>query len=124
MFRWWGLIAGGIAGTLSRYLMAGFVHDFLGSEFPYGTLIVNLTGCLAIGFLDALAEEKFVLSPNARVLLMTGFCGAYTTFSTFILETSHLFRDGEFARGAINIGASVIAGFLLFQLGSILGRSI
>lgn len=117
MTRWFHLIAGGIAGTLSRYFLAGIVYQIFGTAFPYGTLVVNLIGCLVIGFLAALSEEKFLLSPNARLLLMVGFCGAFTTFSTFMLETVNLMKDGENLRAFMNIAASLIFGFIAFRIG-------
>ena len=122
MEKWFNLIVGGIAGTLSRYLLAGFVYQIFGTEFPYGTLVVNLTGCLVIGFLAALSDEKFLLGPNARLLLMVGFCGAFTTFSTFMLETAHLMKDGENLRALMNVFASVAFGFLAFRLGVFLAE--
>ena len=117
MGRWFNLVAGGIAGTVSRYLLAGWVYQVFGTSFPYGTLIVNLIGCFIIGFLASLSEEKFLLSPNARLLLMVGFCGAFTTFSTFMLETAHLMKDGENLKAFMNVAASVVIGFLVFRLG-------
>jgi CrcB protein len=120
--KWINLILGGIVGTISRYLLAGFVYQMFGTDFPYGTLAVNLIGCFLIGFLATLAEEKFLLDPNARLLLMIGFCGAFTTFSTFMLETSNLLKEGETLREFLNISASVLVGFLLFRLGVFLGE--
>ena len=105
-------------------MLAGAVYQVLGTNFPYGTLAVNLTGCFVIGFLAALAEEKFLLSPNARLLLMAGFCGAFTTFSTFMLETANLIKDGETLRASINVAASVIIGFIIFRLGVLIGELI
>ena len=122
--KWFNLIIGSIAGGVSRYALAGAVYRVFGTAFPYGTFVVNMIGCLAIGFFDALASEKMVLNPELRILLMTGFCGAFTTFSAFILETSHLFRDGEIGPAAFNIVASVGIGFLLFKTGFTLGRVI
>ena len=117
-------MAGGIAGTISRYLLAGFIYQIFGTDFPYGTLAVNLIGCLVIGFLAALADEKFLLGPNARLLLMVGFCGAFTTFSTFMLETANLMKDGENLRAFVNVAASVVFGFLAFRLGVFLAEII
>lgn len=124
MTKWFNLAVGGIAGTLSRYLIAGVVYRFLGTDFPYGTLVVNLTGCFVIGFLASLSEEKFFLGPNARLLLMVGFCGAFTTFSTFMLENANLLKDGENLRVFFNIAASVVGGFLVFKLGVLLAEMI
>ena len=117
MFKWISLCLGSLIGGVSRYVLAGFVHQSFGSGFPYGTLIVNLSGCFLIGFLNALAEVKFLLTPNARILLMVGFCGAFTTFSTLILETSNLIKDGELIKALINGLGSFLLGLLLFYLG-------
>lgn len=124
MAKWIGLAAGGILGTFARYFLSGAIHRVFGATFPLGTLAVNLVGCFAIGFLAVLAEEKFLLGPTARVFLMIGFCGAFTTFSTFILETSNLTRDGESLYALMNIALSVVLGFLVFRLGVMLARVI
>lgn len=124
MVKWISLLAGGLLGTLARYLLSGWTYALFGSGFPYGTLIVNLSGCFLIGFLVSAAEDKFLLGPNARVLLMAGFCGAFTTFSTFMLETSHLMKDGEMGRAFLNVALSVIAGFFAFRLGALLAEII
>lgn len=120
--KWFQLALGGVAGTFARYLLAGFVYTLFGTGFPYGTLAVNLIGCFLIGFLASLAEEKFLLGPTARLLLMAGFCGAFTTFSTFMLETANLMKDGETARAFLNVLASVVAGFFIFRLGVFLAE--
>ena len=120
--KWIALAAGGVAGTVARYTLSGFVYRFAGTDFPYGTLAVNLAGCLAIGFLSALSDEKFLLSPNARLLLMAGFCGAFTTFSTFMLETNNLIRAGEMLRAFGNVAVSITAGFFLFRAGIFLAE--
>ena len=122
--KWLTLALGGIAGTFSRYLLAGAVYRAVGSRFPYGTLIVNAIGCFLIGFFDVLAEEKFILSPQARLLLMVGFCGAFTTFSTFILETGNLIKDGQALEAFINVMISVILGFVVYRLGIATARMI
>jgi len=106
-----------VAGTFARYLLAGFVYTLCGTDFPYGTLAVNLIGCFLIGFLASLAQEKFLLGPSARLLLMIGFCGAFTTFSTFMLETANLMKDGETWRAFLNVLISVGVGFVVFRLG-------
>ncbi|MFA5155764.1 MAG: fluoride efflux transporter CrcB [Candidatus Omnitrophota bacterium] len=115
------LAIGGLTGTFARYFLAGAVYGSLGTRFPYGTLIVNLSGCFIIGVLTTVAENKFLLNPNLRVLLMIGFCGAFTTFSTFIFETSNLIRDGETLRAFMNVILSVIVGFIVFRMGVLLG---
>jgi fluoride exporter len=122
MSKYIELAIGGSVGTISRYLLGGFVYSVFGASFPYGTLVVNLLGCLIIGFLSALAEEKFLLGSNMRVMLMVGFCGAFTTFSTFILETNNLVRDGEMLRAFMNLFISVLAGFILFRIGVLIAE--
>ena len=115
------LAIGGIIGTISRYLLAGAIYEAFGTSFPYGTLLVNLSGCFIIGVLAALADDKQLFGPNLRILFMIGFCGAYTTFSTFILETSNLIKDGETIRALMNVLLSVIVGFIVFRIGMFLG---
>jgi len=124
MVKLLNLIIGGTAGTVARYLLAGFIYRFTGTGFPYGTLIVNISGCFILGMLVALAEKKFVLGPDARILLMVGFCGAFTTFSTLIFESDNLFRNGQAIRAFANIFISVILGFILFRAGVLLGETI
>lgn len=124
MLKLFYLAIGGLAGVFSRYWLADAVYKKLGTSFPSGTLVVNLTGCLFIGIFNSLAEEKLLLGPNERLLLMTGFCGAYTTFSTLMLESSNLVGDGEVFYALTNIVASVVLGFLFFRFGVWLGKTI
>ncbi len=119
--KWLLLSVGGIAGTILRYLVASWVPGIAGEGFPYGTLAINLTACLVIGMLSGLSTRGS-LGPDARLLLMTGFCGAYSTFSTWILETANLAGDGEMLRVAANLFGSVGFGFLFFRLGIYLGN--
>ena len=121
MAKFLSLIIGGAIGTVLRYLMSGWTYRIAGTSFPHGTFLVNVTGCFIIGFLVSVTEKKFLLSPNTRLLLMVGFCGAFTTFSTFIMETSHLIKDGETLRAFVNVIVSVIIGFGLFRTGVLLG---
>ena len=124
MEKWFYLIGGGILGTLARYMLAGAVYQKMGTDFPYGTIIVNLIGCFLIGFFDTIFQERFLFSPILRIFLMAGFCGAFTTFSTFMLETGNLIRDGETLRAFLNVILSVIIGFIVFRLGVLLGEII
>ncbi len=118
--RWFLLSVGGIVGTIMRYLVASWVPGIAGVGFPYGTLVINLTACLIIGVLSGMSARG-ALHPDARLLLMTGFCGAYSTFSTWILETSSLAADGEALRTGVNLVGSVGAGFILFRVGVYIG---
>ena len=124
MSKWLYLIGGGIVGTVSRYALTGLVSQKMGAAFPWGTIVVNITGCFAVGFLDILAEKKFLLSPNYRILLMTGFCGAFTTFSTFMLETSNLLKNNEFLHAFGNVLISLLVGFAAFKLGAVIAEVI
>ena len=118
------LLVGGAIGTVARYALSVFTYRTLGADFPYGTLVVNLTGCFIIGFLAAITEEKFLFGTNIRIFLMIGFCGAFTTFSTFILETANLMKDGETFRALLNVLISVIVGFVVFRRGVLAGELI
>ena len=122
--KWLFLVIGGVAGTVCRYVVSGLVYEIAGSSFPYGTLVVNLSACLIIGFLSALSDDKFLLGPQMKILWMAGFCGAYSTFSTFILETANLMKDGETARAFWNVALSVLLGFFIFRLGVVFGKWI
>ena len=118
------LTIGGITGTFARYFLSGFIYRFTGTDFPYGTLVINLMGFFLIGIFATLSDEKLVLGPDMRVMLMAGFCGAFTTFSTFMLETGNLVKDGEWIRALGNVLLSVIIGFILFRLGVWLGKLV
>ena len=118
------LALGSLAGGFARYFLGGFVYRVTGTTFPYGTLAVNLIGCFLIGFFSSLSEEKLLLGPNARMLLMVGFCGAFTTFSTFMLETANLMKGGEFFHAFLNVAVSIILGFLMFRFGMLLAELI
>jgi CrcB protein len=116
------LATGSLVGGFARYFMAGFVYRILGASFPYGTLAVNIAGCFLVGLLASLADKKFLIGPDMRLLLMVGFCGAFTTFSTFMLETAYLLRDGEVWQAFLNIVLSVTLGFFILRLGMLLGE--
>ena len=118
----WLFAAGGL-GTLARYWLGGFVQRLCGSEFPFGTIVVNLVGCLAFGFVWTLAEERLIISGEMRFIILVGFMGAFTTFSTFAFETSGMLSDAEwrYAAGNFlghNVGgvAAVIGGMALGKL--------
>ncbi len=122
MEKWLYLIGGGIMGTLARYVLAGLVYQKAGTDFPYGTLAVNAIGCFLVGFFDTVFQDKYLLGPSMRTFLMVGFCGAFTTFSTFMLETGNLIRDGESSRAFLNVLLSVLIGFMVFKLGIMLAK--
>jgi CrcB protein len=100
---------GGFVGSALRYAVSGFVQNWSGSiRFPFGTLAVNLAGCVLIGFLSQLAETRGIFSADVRTLIFIGVLGGFTTFSAFGNETINLWRDGENALAVANIAAHVI----------------
>lgn len=109
---------GGFAGSILRYLVSGYVQQLAkDSGFPLGTVVVNLAGCLVIGFLAQLAEEYGYLTPEARLLLFIGFLGGFTTFSTFANETMNLLRSGEILAALVNVNVHVGFGLAAVWLG-------
>lgn len=124
MLRLFILGFAGAAGTISRYLLGGWIHQLFGAEFPYGTLVVNISGCLAVGFLGTLTEERSLLPPEIRIPLLLGFLGAFTTFSSFAYETWALFKNGEMMMAGVNILATVVICFVGLVIGVFLARLI
>lgn len=114
------LLVGGAVGVFSRYFIALGVFTMFGGLLPWGTLVVNLTGCFLIGLFDRAIISKGWGGPHGRMLLMTGFCGAYTTFSSLILELDSLLR-AEPVRGILYVVLSVVAGLALFRAGAAIG---
>jgi CrcB protein len=118
------LIVGGAFGTLLRFLISGWAHELMGSNFPYGTLIINTTGCFFIGFLGTTADEGSLISANYRLLLVIGFLGAFTTFSTFAYESWLLLKDGQVVKMWCNLGGSLVFGLIAVVLGVFFARSL
>jgi CrcB protein len=114
---------GGAFGALLRYALSGWVYDLLGQEFPWGTLAINLIGCFLIGFLWQWFEGAIV-PPYLRTLLITGGLGAFTTFSTYGVETLNLMRDGEWKFSFLNIALSNVLGIFLVYLGFVVARLV
>ena len=102
---------GGFIGSGARFALSGLVHrlPFLGA-FPYGTLVVNVVGCLAIGFLGGIMELRQALGPTQRLFLMIGILGGFTTFSTFAYETLSMAHASDFIKLTVNIVAHVVLG--------------
>jgi CrcB protein len=115
---------GGLAGSVLRYIVTLLFARQAGSAFPYGTLVVNLAGCFLIGVIFALSEKGDVLSPEWRLLLTTGFCGGFTTFSAFSYESIRLTQDGELLLLLLYVSISVIAGLLATWFGMLIIRWI
>jgi len=108
--------AGSFIGGVSRYLLSQFVQVRFYSAFPYGTLFVNILGCLLIGIVFGLSERGN-MSPDWRLFLATGILGGFTTFSAFSNETVSMLRDGQFLPASIYIGASIVLGLLATIIG-------
>jgi fluoride exporter len=119
---WMSLAAGSLAGGWARYAVTLWMNNRLGTAFPFGTLAVNVSGCFLAGFFDGLAQGRLPLSPETRVMLLTGFCGAFTTFSALVLETTALARAGDWFRSAAYVAASVALGLVFLLLGQMAGR--
>ncbi len=117
---------GGALGTAARYVVSGLVANAFGETFPWGTLIVNVSGSFIIGFFFTLTapDGRLFVSAQTRQFVMTGVCGGYTTFSSFSLQTLNLVRDGELLLAGANIVASVLLCMLAVWLGHIAAAQI
>ena len=113
---------GSFIGGVLRYAVSLMFAKQIPSAFPYGTFIVNIAGCFLIGLVFALSEKGDVLSPEWRIFLTTGFCGGFTTFSTFSFESIRLLQDGEFLYVAMNLIGSVIVGLAATYAGILIAR--
>ena len=114
-------LAGGL-GTLARYGLSGLVHRWAGADFPWGTVTVNAMGCFLFGVVWALAGERLALSPEARIVILIGFMGAFTTFSTYVSETGEMLAESQWLLASGNILLQNILGIVLFFLGVALAR--
>ncbi|OGV64863.1 MAG: hypothetical protein A2498_14165 [Lentisphaerae bacterium RIFOXYC12_FULL_60_16] len=115
---------GGCCGAIARYTLAGVAHRWFSGTFPVGTLFVNVLGCLAIGVAMGLIEDKGVLGPQARSLLVIGFLGSFTTFSALGYETIELLNDGQLAGVALNLAGNVGLGLGAVVLGRLAVRAM
>ena len=112
---------GGFAGAIARYVLGSYIGSRYGVRFPYGTFVINVSGCFAIGLIMVFLERT-TASAHWRYLIPIGFLGAYTTFSTFEYETLRAVQDGQIMTGFINVALSVVVGFLAVWLGTLLAR--
>ncbi len=113
---------GGALGSVTRYLVGSAVFNRMGTRFPYGTFVINLTACLIIGFFLAAAGRRAEVNPALRFLIPIGFVGAYSTFSTFEWETFVHLRTGDFLVAALYVSLSILLGLLAVWLGVVLAR--
>jgi CrcB protein len=118
------IFAGGGVGASSRYALATWIGQRWGRSFPLGTFLINVSGSFLIGLLMTLMAERFTENPAWRLLLVVGFLGGYTTFSSFEYETGKLATDGEFLYAVLNVFLSVTAGFIALKLGEVLAKMI
>lgn len=114
---------GGFLGSIFRYVLSGWVHRILDNPwFPYGTLVVNVTGSLAIGFLAGLADSRSLFSSEARLFVFIGLLGGFTTFSSLTIETFSLTRSAQLLAAAMNVTLQIFLGLLAVWLGNLLAR--
>jgi len=114
----------GLVGTLFRYSLAGFVASKYGENFPWGTLIVNLIGSFLAGALYYLAEERLLISPALRTVLLIGLLGGFTTFSSYGLQTFALLRNGQIGLATLNVAVSNVLGLLMVWAGYVSLKAI
>jgi CrcB protein len=115
---------GGFAGAVTRYVVDGVVSERTGGSFPWGTLVVNLTGSFVLGLLFALTTERAILPAEIRGPVLIGFIGAYTTFSTYMLETWRLAESGAVGLAVANLAGSTLLGLIAVVAGLTVGRYI
>lgn len=115
---------GGFIGAIARFWLGSYIGGKMGTRFPYGTFVINISGSFLIGLILTVLSEKAHWSPNWRYLIPVGFIGAYTTFSTFEYETLRTIQDGQFLIASLNVTLSVLLGFVAVWGGAIAGRAI
>jgi CrcB protein len=123
LLSYWWLALGGALGTVARYALSGAVDSRYGPS-PLGIFVVNVSGCFVIGFIMALTQDRFIVAPDVRRFATTGFCGGYTTFSTFSYETMALLEDHQYRTAAANGFGSLAAGLVAVWLGMTLARAL
>lgn len=124
MLRFLLISLGAILGANARYWLGGWVNEKLGVAFPYGTLVVNLTGSFLLGLFLTLSTERFLIDPTWRWLIAIGFLGSYTTFSTYTYESLTLILSGQIRLGVLNLLSSTVLGALAALGGILLGRTL
>ena len=113
----------GLIGTLLRYWLAGFVTRQSGETFPWGTLVVNVVGCLIAGAVFHLTEERALFNPTLRTVILIGLLGGFTTFSSYGLQTFALLKDGAFGLATLNLVVSNVLGVLMVWAGYCLAKA-
>ncbi len=120
----WYVAIGSAVGGVIRYLLGGAIQRALAASFPVGTLVINVTGSALLGFIFRYALETPAVTPEIRALLGVGFCGGYTTFSTFSYETLTLLEDGDWRRAGLYVGVSLLGSVLAALLGFMAAREL
>jgi fluoride exporter len=113
---------GGCLGSLLRFWLGSYIGGKMGTRFPYGTFLVNISGSFLIGLVFAFLTARSQWSPYWRYLIPIGFIGGYTTFSSFEFETLRAIQDGQLTIGLLNVVLSVVLGFLMVWVGAIVGK--
>jgi fluoride exporter len=116
--------AGGFLGSIARYLLGGLVHRWAGSDFPFGTLAVNVLGSFAIGLILALSLERGLVNAPLRLFLTVGLCGGFTTMSTLSYETLALLAQGSTVAALMNVAGNVLLCLAAAWLGIVVGRVV
>ena len=124
MNRYAMIAIGGALGAIARYQVAAVIQARVPVGFPYGTFVVNVTGCFIMGVVTVLLTDRLVIHPNWRFLIPIGFIGAYTTFSTFELETFLAVSEQAWSTAIANIVVSVVAGYLALWAGFVAARAL
>ena len=124
MGRYVMIALGGALGAMARYQVAASIQSRIPSAFPWGTFVVNVSGCFVMGVAAVILAERIGISDSWRFLVPIGFIGAYTTFSTFELETYRAVTQGAALAGGLNVLGSVVVGYFALWLGTVLGRVI
>jgi CrcB protein len=112
----------GAFGALARYGLGGLVQRFTGVTFPWGTFVVNILGAFLFGLIWSLVEQRLVISVETRVIILSGFLGAFTTFSSFMFETSSLIGEAQWGLAVLNVGGQIVLGLAAMFLGLATGR--
>lgn len=115
---------GGSIGAAARYILSTWAAERFGSDFPYGTLIVNMIGCFIIGAFMVLVTERVIANPYWRLLVAVGFVGGLTTFSSFSYETLKLMEDAQHQWAVYNLLANLVVGFFATWLGMTVAKSV
>lgn len=113
---------GAVVGASARYFLSGFIAKILPSSFPYGTLVINITGSLLLGFFLVWTSERVLIDARWRLLIAIGFCGSYTTFSSYAFETFALFEQGQWLLAGSNVIASNLLCLVSVLTGAALAR--